>query len=126
MTDTLSPRPRRSVLRSFTIAVFVGVLAGLIASMLPVVGLPLAIGTPLVISVRAFVARPVERSYLAQAAGTLVGAGSIFLYGATNTVATCQRTDDFCGNANVLPLLGLALGMLALGGLGSAGLIRRR
>lgn len=123
MTNALPPRARRSVPGNFALAVVVGVLIGLLTAFLPVVGLPLAIGTPVVLSVRAFPAGPATRIYLAEVAGVLIGVGTIFLYGASNTIAACQQTDDFCGNANVLPLLGLALGMLALGGLGSARLV---
>ena len=116
--------PRSSVARAFTIALLVGILAAFIASKIPVLGLPLAVGTPIALAVRAGLVRRERSRHLAEIAGVLLGSGGLFLFGALNTVAACQGTNDFCGNANVVPLFALALGMIVLGTLSTAGALR--
>jgi hypothetical protein len=53
---------------------------------------------------------------LSLGAGFLLGIGAVFLYGSWNVVSACSETRDFCGNANVVPLLTAAIFALALGG----------
>ena len=115
---------RSSVAPPFAIALLVGVLAAIITSKIPALGLPLAVGTPIALAVRTRLVRRETSRQLAEISGVLLGSGGIFLFGALNTVAACEGTDDFCGNANVVPLFALALGMIVLGILSSAGAVR--
>lgn len=117
-------RPRSSLVGAFTVALLVGILAAFIASKVPVLGLPLAVGTPIALALRAAQVRSEGSRRLTEVAGVLLGSGGVFLFGALNTIAACQRTDDFCGNANVVPLFALALGMIVLGIVSSAGAVR--
>lgn len=121
MTD--DSRPRSSVARAFAVALVAGLVAGYIAARIPVLGLPFALAAPILLTVRA--AREDQRSpqRFAEISGVLLGTGGVFLLGALNTVAACLPTSDFCGEANVAPLLALALVMLVLGFAGSAGAI---
>jgi hypothetical protein len=59
------------------------------------------------------------RSISSVGGGLLIGAGSVYLLGALNTLYSCQGPDA-CGGANPLPLLGYALAILG-GGLLVAG-----
>ena len=61
--------------------------------------------------------------HLSTAAGFLIGSGALFLYGSWNTISACTETSDFCGNANVVPLLAAAIGLLAVGFVVAAGAV---
>ena len=52
-------------------------------------------------------------------AGATLGSGLAFLWMATTTIQSCSQTSDFCGNANVVPLVGLAVVALGTGLVGS-------
>lgn len=47
--------------------------------------------------------------------GLLIGLGGVYLYGALNTLISCQGHEDVCGGVIALPLLVFALVLLALG-----------
>lgn len=42
-------------------------------------------------------------------AGTALGSGLALLWGVVRTVQSCSQTADFCGDANVWPLLALSV-----------------
>jgi hypothetical protein len=88
-------------------------LLGIFTAILPVVAIVLVIAL-LVLTV----ARSVSGARSDQAAvlaGILLGTGSVLLYGALSTTLSCLNTRDSCGNANVWPLLGLAVVCLVVG-----------
>lgn len=62
---------------------------------------------------------------VATSAGILVGMGSILLLGSGNTYLACRQTEDFCGNANVIPLTGYAVVLLVVGVLAAVTTVRR-
>lgn len=117
-------RQRASVGRSFVLALVVGLLAAYIAARIPVLGLPLALGTPIALTVRARLVDRDRSRMWAETGGVLLGSGGLFLFGAANTIVACEGTTDFCGNANVVPLLALAVAMIILGMIISAGTYR--
>ncbi|MBA2718050.1 MAG: hypothetical protein H0U52_02240 [Chloroflexi bacterium] len=54
------------------------------------------------------------RSRAAVGGGMLIGIGGFYLYGALNTLISCQG-QDVCGGASPLPLFGFAMVLVALG-----------
>lgn len=92
----------------------IGVLLGLISMVLVAIALavvPLA----MLASAKALREVPLDGPRSAGIAGVLVGAGAVFMFGALNTFAACAGTEDFCGNANIVPFLALALVTLTWG-----------
>jgi hypothetical protein len=90
-----------------------GLLLGLLTSLSPLIAivaiLAVLVGTLVGVGQRQ------DSSRTLLMAGTLVGAGAVLLFGAINTVAACRETDDFCGNANVWPLLAFAMVSVGVG-----------
>ena len=108
----------------FLAGLLAGAAGGLLIDLMPVVGLGLLAvgGSAALTSAKASTAaRP---RGLPTAAGFLIGLGAIFLYGSWNTISACTRTDDFCGNANVVPLLTSAIALLVVGFVMAAGAVR--
>jgi len=69
---------------------------------------------------------PAGRSRVATGAGLLIGAGSVYLVGAVNTLMSCWG-QEVCGGTSVLPFLGYAVLLLAIGvALEALGVSRRR
>lgn len=99
--------------RFFMLGLAIGLLSGVVAAEVPVYGLPLIV----LVAIGSLAFKPRAPGV----AGILIGAGSLFLFGVFNTWAACRQTDDFCGNANVQPLLVLATAFLALGSAAGAG-----
>ncbi len=100
-----------------------GVAGGLLTIILPVVGVGLlAVGVvaALINAMASAASRPRQ---LSTAAGFLIGSGALFLYGSWNTISACAGTDDFCGNANVVPLLAATIALLVVGFLLAAGAV---
>lgn len=98
--------------------VLVGIPAGFlvaIASIVyPALGLP--IGTAAVLAtVGVALFRPFGPRWIALIAGALLGAGGMYFLGVMNTIASCVETSDFCGQANVMPALGIAVALVVLG-----------
>ena len=102
----------------------VGVAVALVTVLMPVVGVILILvglvagGVLLVRQTRG----GGSAMYLAAA---LIGAGALFFVGVVNTTASCYETVDFCGHANVVPLLVLAVVAIAVGSLIAIRGIRR-
>ena len=86
-----------------------GVLLALLMSLVPVAAV-VAIGV-LVATTWIQLAR--RREQVAMLAGATLGSGLALLLMVTTTVQSCSQTSDFCGNANVVPLLAFAV--IALG-----------
>jgi hypothetical protein len=111
-----SPEPRStsaSVIGKWAIGTAAGVVIGLFISILPVV----TIGLIVVVAVAtwiSFVRREGGDHHLGLA-GMSLGSGSVLLYAAASTFQSCTQTDDFCGNANIAPLIAFALFGLASG-----------
>jgi hypothetical protein len=111
-------RTRSSLAPTFLLGVATGLLLGLLASLSPFIAI-VAIVAVLVATVLS-VGQRADPSRTMQLAGTLVGAGAWLFYGAINTVAACINTDDFCGNANVLPLGVFAVVTIGAGAIATA------
>jgi hypothetical protein len=116
---------RRPNADSLIVGVLLGVALAVPTAVFPISGLPIVAGLLLVLA-STLVARPVALGRLASIAGVLIGAGLLYLYGVANTVAACWQTADFCGQANVLPLLGLALSLILVGTLIGTATLRAR
>jgi hypothetical protein len=116
---------RRPKAGSLIVGAGLGVVLAIPTAIFPISGLPVAAGL-IVVLASAFVARPVAVARLESIAGVLVGAGLLYLYGVANTIAACWQTADFCGQASVLPLLGLALFLIAIGSLIGTATLRAR
>ncbi len=86
-----------------------GVVLAMLMSLIPVAAV-LAICI-LVITTWIQLAR--RREQVAVLAGAMLGSGLALLFLVTTTVQSCSQTSDFCGNANVVPLMALAA--IALG-----------
>ena len=105
-------------------AALIGILLAIATGVVPSIAFVLA-PVLIVAFVVIVVSRPVRNANLAAFAWLLIGAGGAFLYGVVNTVAACQGTADFCGSANVIPLLALAAGLIPVGSLLAAAVRRR-
>ena len=86
-----------------------GVLLALLMSLVPVAAV-VAIG---VVVVTTWIQLARRREQIALLAGATLGSGLALLLMVSTTVQSCSQTSDFCGNANVVPLLGFAV--IALG-----------
>jgi hypothetical protein len=107
--------------RGFVAGLVGGAAAGFVTALMPVAGLVLlAIGVIAAI-VGAITVPATRPKRLATAAGFLISSGGVFLYGSLNVISACQQTEDFCGDANVNPLLITAIVLLALGALSAGG-----
>lgn len=90
----------------FVVAAVLGVVAAFSVS--------LGLFAALAACVLVVVAAVSVRSSAALSRG-LTGIGGTWLVLATNGIAACSRTDDFCGQANYLPFTAVAVGLLTLG-----------
>ena len=98
--------------------IFVGLLIGLLLGLVSVVFLPIALAlVPLALlaSVMALRAVPPDRPRSAGIAGVLLGVGAVLMFGAVNTFTACAGTEDFCGNANIMPLFAFGFFTLTCG-----------
>jgi hypothetical protein len=96
-----------------------GVGAGMLVAMVPIVG---AIGLVLALLMATRIAlRQTERrvEVLVVGSGFMLGLGALLLYGSWNVITACRETSDFCGDANVVPLLVGAIVVLVVGGAGT-------
>ncbi|MEO8571773.1 MAG: hypothetical protein ABI553_08740 [Chloroflexota bacterium] len=55
------------------------------------------------------------RPRAAAGGGLLIGLGGVYLFGALNTLISCQGHEDVCGGVTTLPFLVFAIVLLALG-----------
>lgn len=92
-----------------------GVGAGILTVALPPIGV-LMLGAGVVAGVRLALTDPGKRAYVLDlVAGFLLGLGALLLYGSWNVFAACRETTDFCGNANVVPILTAGIVVVAAG-----------
>jgi len=97
---------------------FAGLVVGLLSGLVSLVLLPIALALiPLgfLASVMALREVPLNRPVSAGIAAFLLVVGAVLMFGALNTFAACAGTEDFCGNANIVPLFALASVTLAYG-----------
>jgi hypothetical protein len=114
---SVDQQPARRRRRFFVIGLAVGLFSGVVGAVVPVYGFPLLLF--------AAIAGLTFKPRAPGLAGILIGAGSVFGYGVYNTWAACRQTDNFCGGANIQPLLTLAVAMVVLGfATGVASLVR--
>jgi apolipoprotein N-acyltransferase len=107
--------PRSVVVRGFLAGLVIGLVVGLLAVIVPVMGFVLLVAGVVAALVSAWGDRTARTRGLSAAAGFLMGLGALFLWGSWNTISACVQTDDFCGDANVVPLLALAIALLVVG-----------
>lgn len=101
-----------------------GIGGGVLTVALPPVGVVMLVAGA-VVAGRAIVTEPSKRTeVLVLSAGFLLGLGALLLYGSWNVISACQDTTDFCGNANVVPLLVAGIAAVAAGFLAAIGSIR--
>jgi len=103
-------------------AFFVGLLIGLLLGLVSVVLLPIALAMVplgLLASARALREAPLDRPLSAGIAAFLLGVGAVLMFGALNTFVACAGTEDFCGNANIVPLFAFGLFTLTCGAVAS-------
>lgn len=96
-----------------------GLTSGILAVRIGILGGSLAALVIIVLSIMV----PPRFAALAGAAG---GIGAFWLYGTIDTAAKCQGTPDYCGNANLMPLLSVSLAALAVSMLAAVATIRRQ
>jgi hypothetical protein len=101
--------------RGFLAGLLLGLAGGLLTDLMPVVGLGLIVLGVITLLIRAKAVAGARPRELATAGGFLIGSGALFLYYSWNTISACANTDDFCGNANVVPLLAAAIVLLVVG-----------
>ncbi len=102
-----------SQIRGLAAGVVGGVVLGLFTSL---VFLLVIIGPLLGLSVAVLGLRGgfEGRSEAATGGGVLIGMGVVYVYGALNTLISCQG-QEVCGGSSAVPFLGLALVVLAVG-----------
>lgn len=102
-----------SNLARYLIGITSGVLLSLLSALIPVV----AFGLVAIANVATWISllRRSDSDRKWSLAGLSIGSGAALLYAAASTVLSCALTDNFCGNANVAPLLAFALFGLASG-----------
>ena len=96
----------------------VGLVVGLLLALVSLVLLPITLAlVPLGLLASAMALRevPLNRPVSAGSAAFLLGVGAVLMFGALNTVGACAGTEDFCGNANIVPLFAFALVTLTCG-----------
>ena len=101
---TEDQEPRTVAVRGFLAGLVVGLVCGLLAVIVPVMGFVLLVAGVVAALVSAW-GNPVARMRgLSTTAGFFIAMGGLFLWGSWNTISACAQTDDFCGDANVVPL----------------------
>jgi hypothetical protein len=89
---------------------FLGVILGMIA------GLSVSLGILFVVAALALiVALGLSAPRYAFLAGGLIGLGGEWLVLSLNSALSCSRTEDFCGQANFVPLTVAAIAILGAG-----------
>lgn len=112
-----------SRLGQLLVSVALGALLALLSSLIPVIVL---IGVALVIaSVWVLLLRAPANTRLIHLSGLSLGSGGAFLYATASTIWSCAQTDDFCGGANVVPLLVVSVLAIATGVAGVTAAYRR-
>ena len=120
-----SSQPRQQpTVGHYVLGIATGILLAVLTSFIPVVAI---LGIAALMAATWFaLARGRPHEQLASLGGMSLGAGIVLLYGAVSTVVSCSQTANFCGNANVVPLVALALGAVASGLFASITLVRTR
>jgi len=101
------------MVRLFAVSLIVGVLLGIATSVmfLLIIGVPLL---GIVISVAGLRWEPGEPAYTAAGAGLLLGNGSVYLFGALNTLISCSGS-SVCGGDSAVPFLAWAVVIVTVG-----------
>ena len=109
MTEPSSERqPRDQAMGRFLLGIGTGALLGVLTSLLPVIAVAV-VGVLVVLTWISLARGSAGSARAVSTAGVLIGVGALLLYGAVSTITACSQTDDFCGHANVTPLLLLAI-----------------
>ena len=112
----VAPRPaRRQAAGELAVGVAAGILLGLLASLIPLLAI-LGVGILMVATWLGVVRR---RERFAALAGATLGAGVVLVWGLFMTVQSCLQTSNFCGDANITPLLVFAGAATATGAIAS-------
>ena len=98
-----------------------GVLLGLLTSLIPIVAI-IGIGA---LVIATWIGLAVRRRRMGLLAGATLGSGLFLLWGAYTTIQSCSQTSNFCGDANVLPLLAFAAAGVGTGVVASLVSLRR-
>ena len=126
MRHDLPTHSEGSVLGRFGVAIAVGVLLGVLIDLWPFAAFPLAALTVAALLVLTLVRKPLDEYRLSEVAGVMLGLGGLFLYGVTRGLVLCGQSADFCGNANLVPLASLTVGLLFFGTVAAAVAYARR
>lgn len=112
----MAPRPaRRQTAGELAVGLAAGALLSLLASFMPILAI-VGVGLAMVATWVGFFTRPTRFPALA---GATLGAGVVLLWGLVMTVQSCLQTSNFCGDANLTPLLAFAGVAAATGAIGS-------
>jgi hypothetical protein len=112
----VAPRPaRRQTGVELAVGLAAGALLSLLASFMPILAI-VGVGLAMVATWVGFFTRPTRFPALA---GATLGAGVVLLWGLVMTVQSCLQTSNFCGDANLTPLLAFAGVAAATGAIGS-------
>lgn len=100
-------RTSRALARQFLIGLLTGMVSGVVGIVIGLLGVLLALVVTIAVGIG-------DRT-LGRIAGGLIGVGVIWLLLTGQTIQACSATDDFCGHANVVPLLGFSSAIVAVG-----------
>jgi hypothetical protein len=103
------------MLHRFGVAIGVGLLLAVLIDLWPAAGFPLALLTIAVLVLKTLSRRPLDSYRLIEVAGVTLGVDALFLYGLARGLAVCGQSQDFCGNANLVPLAALTAALIGLG-----------
>jgi hypothetical protein len=102
----------RPFVRTFVVGAGVGVVAGVLMAFQPIVALVFVAGLLLLAAV---VVSEKAETRAACACGVLVAVGGVLALGEINSIVACSTTADFCGQANLWPLVFVAFAALGAG-----------
>lgn len=112
MSSRRSDRPgAEQRVGELAVGIAAGVLLGLLTSIAPVVSI-IAIGA---LVIATWIGLAVRRRRMASLSGTVLGSGLFLLWGAYTTIQSCSLTSNFCGDANVAPLIAVAVAGVGTG-----------
>jgi hypothetical protein len=97
---------RRQLLGQFVLGVLIGLISG-VAISLGILGIVIALVIPVMLGL--------TTPRFAAMSGALIGLGGEWLLLALNSAISCAKTEDFCGQANIVPIVALAIAILGSG-----------
>ncbi|MBA2717848.1 MAG: hypothetical protein H0U52_01205 [Chloroflexi bacterium] len=122
MTSRRSDRPgAEQRLGQLAVGIAAGALLGLLTSIAPVISI-IAIGA---LVIATWIGLAVRRRRMASLAGMVLGSGLFLLWGAYTTIQACSLTSNFCGDANVVPLIAFSVAGVSTGVFASIVSLRR-